>query len=43
MMTVIYVVAAVIIVTVGYGIYQHQQNTLVEVDVGSHSLSIQKP
>ncbi|HTC10393.1 MAG TPA: hypothetical protein VK726_16625 [Acetobacteraceae bacterium] len=26
----------------GYAYYEHRQNTLVEVDLGSHQLSIQK-
>jgi hypothetical protein len=42
MSIVVYVVVAVIIGAIGYGYYEHQQNTLLEVDAGSHSLSLQK-
>ena len=37
----IYVVAILILGAVGYGVYQ-QQNTIAEVSVGSHSISVQK-
>jgi hypothetical protein len=42
---VFYLVGAVLIVglgAAGFLYYQHKQNTLVELDVGSHSLSVQK-
>jgi|HubBroStandDraft_5_1064220.scaffolds.fasta_scaffold3234868_1 hypothetical protein len=41
----LYVLVVVLIVGIGVGgfaYYQHQQNTLVELDVGSHSVSVQK-
>jgi hypothetical protein len=39
---VLYVVIALVTAGAGYAYYEHRQNTLVEVDVGSHQLSIQK-
>ncbi len=42
---VFFVVSVVVIVgigAVGFVYYQHQHNTLGEVDVGSHSVSVQK-
>jgi hypothetical protein len=42
MSAVIYVVIALVVGGVGYAYYEHRQNTLVEVDVGSHQLSVQK-
>lgn len=39
---VLYVVIALVAAGAGYAYYEHRQNTLVEVDVGSHRLSIQK-
>jgi hypothetical protein len=41
----LYAVVAVLLVGIGvagFAYYQHQQNTLLEVNVGSHGLSIQK-
>jgi hypothetical protein len=43
--SVFYLVSAVLIVgigAVGYVYYQYKHNTLVELDVGSHSVSVQK-
>jgi hypothetical protein len=39
-----YLVAVILIVGIGVGFvyYQHKRNTLVELDVGSHSVSVQK-
>jgi uncharacterized membrane protein YGL010W len=42
MSAVIYVVIALVVGGVGYAYYEHRQNTLVEVNVGSHQLSVQK-
>jgi hypothetical protein len=39
---VVYLVIALVVAGGGYAYYEHRQNTLVEVDVGSHQLSIQK-
>jgi hypothetical protein len=36
------IVILVIISGVGIAYYQHRQNTLVEVGIGNHTLSIQK-
>ncbi len=41
----LFAVLAILVVGVavaGFAYYQHQQNTLLEVNVGPHSLSIQK-
>ena len=42
MSVVLYVVIALVVGGAGYAYYEHQQNTVAEVDVGSHSVSIQK-
>jgi hypothetical protein len=39
---VLYVVIALVAAGAGYAYYEHRQNTLVEVDVGSHQVSVQK-
>jgi hypothetical protein len=39
---VIYLVIALAAAGAGYAYYEHRQNTLVEIDLGSHQLSIQK-
>jgi hypothetical protein len=36
------IVIVIIIAGAGFAYYQHRQNTLLEVGVGSHTLSIQK-
>ncbi len=41
----LYAVIAVLVVGIGvagFAYYQHQQSTLLEVNVGAHGLSIQK-
>jgi hypothetical protein len=35
-------IVAVAIIVGGLAYYEHRQNTVAEVDVGNHSLSIQK-
>jgi hypothetical protein len=42
MKSVICLVIALAAAGAGYTYYEHRQNTLVEIDVGSHQLSIQK-
>jgi len=39
---VICVVAVVVVAVAGGAYYQHRKNTLFEIDVGGHSLSVQK-
>jgi hypothetical protein len=41
----LYAVIAVLVLGIGvagFAYYQHKQNTLLEVNVGSHQLSVQK-
>jgi hypothetical protein len=38
----ILVALAVVVIGGGVAYYEHRQNTLVELDVGSHSVVIQK-
>jgi hypothetical protein len=40
--SVLLVIVIVVIVVAGFAYYQHRQNTLLELGVGGHSLSIQK-
>jgi hypothetical protein len=42
MSTIFLVVIALVVAGVGFAYYEHKQNTLAEVDIGSHQLSIQK-
>ena len=36
------IVIVVVIAGAGFAYYEHQQNTLLEIGVGGHTLSIQK-